>query len=208
MIAQCNSAGHDDRRMTFRLLYLLFCQVLRWFVLLARSSAAKHAELLVLRHQVAVLRRQVARPRVDWADRVGLAGLARPLPRPHWLGFFVRPGTLLRWHRDLVARRWRYPLRRGRPSCRGGASQAWCCGSPRRTDLGISPHPRRAVPARLPGSGPARCGPSSTAPASIPHQCGRRSPGGSSFALRPRVCWPWTSSPSTRCCCSGCTCCS
>ena len=102
--------------MARRLLYLLFCQVLRWLVLLARSSAAKDAELLVLRHEVAVLRRQVARPRVDWADRAVLAGLARLLPRPVWWGLFVRPATMLRWHRDLVRRRWIYPHRRGRPA--------------------------------------------------------------------------------------------
>jgi hypothetical protein len=66
--------------MALRLLYLLFCQVLQWLALLARSSAAKDAELLVLRHQVAVLRRQVVRPRVDWADRALLAGFARLLP--------------------------------------------------------------------------------------------------------------------------------
>ena len=102
--------------MTLRLLYLLFCQVLRWLALLARSSAAKDVELLVLRHEVAVLRRQVARPRVDWADRAVLAGLARLLPRPVWRGLFVRPATLLRWHRDLVRRRWTYPHRRGRPA--------------------------------------------------------------------------------------------
>ena len=102
--------------MIFRLLYLLFCQVLRWLALLARSSAAKDAELLVLRHEVAVLRRQVTRPRVDWADRAVLAGLARLLPRPAWQGLFVQPATLLRWHRDLVRRRWTYPHRRpGRP---------------------------------------------------------------------------------------------
>ena len=102
--------------MSLRLLYLLFCRVLRWLALLARSSAAKDAELLVLRHQVAVLRRQVARPQVHWADRAVLAGLVRLLPRPAWRGLFVQPATLLRWHRDLVRRRWRYPHRRGRPA--------------------------------------------------------------------------------------------
>ena len=101
--------------MALRLLYLLFRQVLRWLVLLARSSASLAAELLVLRHEVAVLRRQVARPRVDWADRAVLAGLARLLPRPAWQGLFVQPAALLRWHRDLVRRRWTYPHRRGRP---------------------------------------------------------------------------------------------
>jgi putative transposase len=101
--------------MTLRLLYLLFCQVLRWLALVTRSSAAKDAELLVLRHELAVLRRQVARPRVDWADRAVLAGLARLLPRPAWRGLLVQPETLLRWHRDLVRRRWAYPHQRGRP---------------------------------------------------------------------------------------------
>jgi putative transposase len=102
--------------MALRLIYLLFCQVLRWLALLARSSVAKDAELLVLRHEVAVLRRQVARPRVDWADRAVLAGLARLLPRPVWRGLLVQPATLLRWHRDLVRRRRTYPHQRGRPS--------------------------------------------------------------------------------------------
>jgi putative transposase len=101
--------------MTLRLLYLLCCQVLRWLALLTRSSAAKDVELLVLHHEVAVLRRQVTRPRLDWADRALLAALARLLPRPARRGLFVRPETLLRWHRDLVRRRWTYPHRRGRP---------------------------------------------------------------------------------------------
>ena len=91
--------------MTLRLLYLLFRQVLRWLALLSRSAAARDAELLMLRHEVAVLRRQPARPRVDWADRAVLAGLARLLPRPVWRGLHEQPATLLRWHRDLVRRR-------------------------------------------------------------------------------------------------------
>src|SRR4030095_15955936 len=99
--------------MTLR---LLFCQALRWLALLARSSAAKDAELLILRHEVVVLRRQVSRPRVDWADRAVLAALARLLPRPTRRGSFVRPETLLRWHRNLIRRRWSYPHRRGRPA--------------------------------------------------------------------------------------------
>jgi hypothetical protein len=192
--------------MTFRLLYLLFCQVLRWLALLARSSAAKDAELLMLRHEVAVLRRRVTRPRRDWADRAVLAGLARLLPRPGWHGLLVRPETLLRWHRDLIRRRWSYPHRRGRPSTSQEIHALVLRLARENPTWGY-----RRIHGELcrlgSGSGPAPSGPSWTAPVSTRHRRARRSPGGSSSAPTPRACWPWTSSPWTRCCCSGCTCC-
>jgi transposase InsO family protein len=98
------------------LLYLLIRQVLQMLTQLARDGGAKDVELLVLRHQVAVLRRQVHRPDLEPADRVVLAALSRLLPRPRWAAFFVTPATLLRWHRELIARHWTYPHPRpGRP---------------------------------------------------------------------------------------------
>jgi putative transposase len=98
--------------MSASLLHLLIRQVLRMLTQLTRDGGAKDVELLVLRHQVAVLRRKVHRPDLEPADRVVLA----TLPRPQWAAFFVTPATLLRWHRQLIARHWTYPRARpGRP---------------------------------------------------------------------------------------------
>jgi hypothetical protein len=99
--------------MSATLVYLLLRQVLQMLTQLARDGGAKDVEILVLRDQVAVLCRQVHRPDLEPADRVVLAVLSRLLPRHRWSAFFITPATLLRWHRELVARRWTYP--RGRP---------------------------------------------------------------------------------------------
>jgi putative transposase len=76
-------------------------------------------EIAVLRHQLAVLRRRVPRPRYTPADRMLLAALAKLLPRERWSVFLVTPSTLLRWHRELIARRWTYPRTGGDKARRG-----------------------------------------------------------------------------------------
>jgi putative transposase len=100
--------------VSLRLLYLIFVR-LCWLVLLSRSTASKDAELLVLRHELAVLRRSNPRPRLDWADRTVLAALIRHLPRTLRAHRLATPGTVLRWHRHLVRKKWAYPNRTGRP---------------------------------------------------------------------------------------------
>jgi hypothetical protein len=101
------------------MLYLMLVRLAGWMALLARSAASKEAELLVLRQEVAVLRRQNSKPKLDWADRAVLAALARLLPRPLRMTRLVKPDTLLRWHRRLVRWRWTYPSRGGRPPVDG-----------------------------------------------------------------------------------------
>ena len=117
--------------MFWSLLYLVLRRIFQLIVLLGRGERAKEIEILALRHQVAVLRRQVNRPDLNDGDRVLLAALSRLLPRPSWSVFFVTPATLLRWHRNLIAHEVdlsaetsRPPLHQGRrPRC-GAAPSA------------------------------------------------------------------------------------
>ena len=101
--------------VSLRLLYLILCQVVGLILLLGRSSSTNDVELLVLRHEVSVLRRTTPRPRLDWADRAVFAALTRWLPKGLRSHRLVTPGTILRWHRRLVRWRWTYPNRPGRP---------------------------------------------------------------------------------------------
>ena len=158
--------------MLSKVAYLTLCRSIRLLALLARGDDAKNLEILVLRHQLAVLRRQVARPRLEPADRALLAAVSRVLPRADWSCFLVKPETLLRWHRRLVAGVWTYPHRIGRPQLdqevqqlivrlarenRGGAtsaSKASCDGSAPR-----SLHPQSAPPSAGTTSTPHRGGP-------------------------------------------------
>ena len=101
--------------MALRLLYLIFLRLVGLLVLLGRSSASKDIELLLLRHEVTVLRRSNPKPRLDWTDRAVFAALVRLLPNGLRLHRLVTPATILRWHRRLVAAKWTYPHRHGRP---------------------------------------------------------------------------------------------
>jgi putative transposase len=99
--------------------YLVVRRSLQLVVLRLRSEEFKELEIMVLRHQLAVLRRQLGRPDLTPADRAFLAAASRLLPRASWRSFVVTPTTLLRWHRKLVARRWTYARRVGRPPIGG-----------------------------------------------------------------------------------------
>jgi putative transposase len=130
--------------MAARLLYLIVIRVFGWLALLGRGQASKDTEIMVLRHEVVVLRRQVTWPKPDWAEQAVLSALARllpaalrarrlvtpgtvlawhrrlaalirPLPGSLRMHRLVTPGTVLRWHRGLVTRKWTYPHRTGRP---------------------------------------------------------------------------------------------
>jgi putative transposase len=107
-----------SRGLVLSFLYWSLRRLVELVVLRCRSKREKEIEILLLRHQLRVLERQVRRPALTPADRALLAAFSRVLPRRAWkTSLFVTPPTLLRWHRELVARRWTYPHRRsGRPA--------------------------------------------------------------------------------------------
>src|SRR3954453_14914481 len=107
--------------MATKLIYQMFVKLLSWVVLRARSDTTKEIEILVLRHQLAVLQRGTPRPRISWSDRAVIAALARLLPARRRRGFLVTPATILRWPRHPVRRRWTPPpVRAGRPAIPAG----------------------------------------------------------------------------------------
>jgi putative transposase len=110
-------ARHDPL-MALRLIYQVFTTLLGWIVLRSRSDTTKDIEILVLRHQLAVLQRRTPRPRITWTDRAIIAMPTRLLPVRRRRGLLVTPATILRWHRQLIARCWTptKPARPGRPA--------------------------------------------------------------------------------------------
>ena len=193
-------------RWLLRLIYQMFAKLLSWIVLCTRSDTSKEIEILVLRHQLAVLQRRTPRPRTTWTDRALIAALTRLLPVRRRLGLLVTPATILRWHRQLIARRWttqptptrstRHPRRPARPGPPPGHRE------PHLGDIDAS---TANSPASATRSAPTPSGPSCTTPASThrpgkPDHYGPRSCRPKRTRSSPATCSTSTPSP-----CTGCT---
>jgi hypothetical protein len=187
---------------------LTLCRSVQLLVLLARGDAAKDLEILVLRHQLTVLRRQTPRPSLEPADRALLAAISRVLPQTRWSGFLVTPQTLLRWHRRLVAGVWTYPHRQtGQPPPNPELQQlivrlarenpTWAISGSREGCSGLACTPPRPRSER-------RC----AVTGSIRHHGDRAGPGRRCCVSKPQASWRATSSPRTPSGCDGRRCCS
>src|SRR5216683_6164238 len=111
-------SGYAGGLVFLTLCYVVLRRVLQLAAWRFRSNDLKELEIVVLRHEIAILRRRTRRPVMTWTDRLFLAAASRLLPRTRWRSFIITPGTLLRWHRRLVAKRWTYARRAGRPPVR------------------------------------------------------------------------------------------
>ena len=176
--------------------------------LLGRGDAAKDLEILVLRHQLSVLRRQTSRPKFQPADRALLAAISRVLPRARWSCFFVTPEKLLRWHRRFIAGAWTYPHRgRGRPPLDEDLPQLivrLASENPRWGYQRIQENCDTSAFGYRPPRSVRHC-----AATGLARRHGARPPrGGRSLPIRPPGSARATSSPSTPCGCAGCRCCS
>ena len=126
------------------LCYVVLQRVLQLVCLRFRSTASTELEIIVLRHELAVLRRQVRRPAFRSADRLFLAAASRMLPRGSWSSFLVTPATLLRWHRRLVANQWTHTRRAGSSADQSGSSGIDRPVGTRKSTMGLLPHRGRA----------------------------------------------------------------
>jgi putative transposase len=115
---QNNTAAYAGGFVFFSLSYVVLRWVFQLATLRVRSSDFKELEIVVLRHELAILRRRTRRPLMTWTDRLFLAAASRLLPRARWQSFIITPTTLLAWHRRLAAKRWTYARPRGRPTIR------------------------------------------------------------------------------------------
>ena len=132
--------------MIWSFVYLALRRSFELVLLCFRSAEAKEVEILVLRHELAVLRRQHPRPRLQPMDRALLAALSRVLPRARWSVFLVQPETLLRWHRRMVHRHWTYPAaHRGRPRLPDDIQQLIVRLARENPQVGLPADPGRAV---------------------------------------------------------------